>query len=81
MKEVLLAGCSDQQESNDADFPEGPYGALTYYAMEAIAAANYRISYATLLTKVRSALKRNEFDDQTPQLEGKAASKKRQVFT
>ena len=81
MREVLLAACSDQQEANDADFPEGAQGAFTYFALKAITAAHYRISYATLLTKVRAALKSNEFDDQTPQLEGKTASKKRQVFT
>ena len=81
MQEVLLAGCSDQQEANDADFPEGAQGAFTYYALKAITAADYRISYATLLTKVRAALESNEFDDQTPQLEGKTASKNRQVFT
>jgi hypothetical protein len=81
MKDVLLAGCSDHQEANDVDFPEGAQGAFTYFALKAITAANYRISYATLLTKVRAALKSNAFDDQTPQLEGKAASKKRQVFT
>jgi len=81
MKEVLLAGCSDQQEANDVDFPEGAQGAFTYYALKAITAANYRISYATMLTKVRAALRSNQFDDQTPQLEGKAANKRRQVFT
>ena len=81
MKELLLAGCSDQQESNDVDFPEASHGAMTYYALRAIAGANYRISYATLLGRVRSALRTNGFLDQTPQLEGKASAKRRQVFT
>jgi metacaspase-1 len=81
MHEVLLAGCSDQQESYDADFPAGPQGALTHFALQAIADANYRITYATLLSKVRSALLANDFADQTPQLEGKAANKRRLLFT
>ena len=81
MTEVLLAGCSDQQESNDVDFPDGAQGALTYYALRAIADADYRITYSTLLTKVRSALRTSGFEDQTPQLEGKAANKRRQIFT
>jgi uncharacterized caspase-like protein len=81
MHEVLLAGCSDEQESNDVDFPEGAQGAFSYYALRAIAGANYRISYATLLSKVRAALEGNGFEDQTPQLEGKSRNKRRQVFT
>jgi hypothetical protein len=81
MNETLLAGCSDQQESNDADFPEGAHGALTYYTLRAIADAKYRINYSRLLTNVRAALEANGFEDQTPQLEGKAANKRRQVFT
>src|SRR5262249_4644368 len=72
MTEVLLAGCSDIQQSNDVDFPEGAHGALTYYALQAITDANYRITYSTLLDSVRSALETNGFNDQTPQLEGKA---------
>jgi metacaspase-1 len=81
MAEVLLAGCSDEQESNDVDFPEGAHGALTYYALKTIADANYRITYSGLVTKVRSALRSNGFDSQTPQLEGKTSNKRRQIFT
>jgi metacaspase-1 len=81
MHELLLAACNDQQEASDADFPEGAQGAFTYYALKALAAAHYRMSYATLLTKVRAALNANEFRDQSPQLEGKAANKRRQAFT
>ena len=81
MHELLLAACNDQQEASDADFPEGAQGAFTYYALKSLAAAHYRMSYATLLAKVRAALNANEFRDQSPQLEGKDASKGRQVFT
>jgi uncharacterized caspase-like protein len=81
MHEVLLAGCSDEQESNDVDFPEGAHGALSYYALKTIADAKYRITYGALLNKVKSALQSNGFDSQTPQLEGKAVNKRRQIFT
>jgi hypothetical protein len=81
MREILLAGCSDHQESNDVAFPEGAQGAFSYYALRAIADAKYRIGYATLIAKVQASLRANRFDDQTPQLEGKAANKRRQVFT
>ena len=32
MHEILLAGCSDQQESNDVAFPEGAQGAFRFRA-------------------------------------------------
>ncbi|HKY16460.1 MAG TPA: caspase family protein [Microthrixaceae bacterium] len=81
MREVLLAGCSDQQESYDVDFEEGAHGALTYYALRAIEAADYDITYEQLHARTKAALRKNGFADQTPQLEGKAANKKRKVFT
>ena len=81
MHEVLLAGCSDQQESYDVDFPGSAHGALTYYALKAITDADYKITYEQLHAKTKAALKANGFGDQTPQLEGKASNKKRKVFT
>ena len=59
MNELLLAGVQRPAGSRPTPtFPEGPQGAFTYYALKALAAAHYRMSYATLLTKVRAALQR-----------------------
>ncbi|NUO09590.1 MAG: caspase family protein [Candidatus Brocadia sp.] len=80
MKELLISGCTDKEYSYDA-LIEGVYhGAMTYFALKAIRDANYKITYAQLLTRMRFMLDQAGYP-QHPQLEGKYTNKKRQVFT
>lgn len=80
MKDVLLAGCTPNEYSYDA-LIEGTYhGAMTYYALQAIKAANYQITYAQLHARLRYLLDANGYP-QHPQLEGNAKNKKKQIFS
>jgi hypothetical protein len=80
MKEVLLSGCSDKEYSYDA-LIEGTYhGAMTYFALQAIKAANYQITYKQLFTRVNFLLDDAGYP-QHPQLEGRQVNKKRLLFT
>lgn len=79
MRELILSGCNPRQSSWDDQFGDVFHGALTYYAHQVIREANYRISWADLHAKVTTLLQDNMFE-QTPQLEGKAAAKKGQIF-
>jgi metacaspase-1 len=78
MKEILLSGCSDKEYSYDAYFNGTYNGAMTYYAMQAIREAKYKLTYAQLHSRILSLI--DEYP-QTPQLEGKAANKKKQIFS
>jgi hypothetical protein len=80
MKDVLVAACTDIELAYDAKFGDKHHGALTYFALHTIRAANYKIAYAELVKRVKSLLKKNRFP-QHPQLEGKRGNKKRQIFT
>lgn len=80
MKELLLSGCGEREYSYDALIGGVYHGAMTYYALQAIRAASFRITYAELVGRVKSLLAEAGFD-QHPQLEGKSQNKKRQVFT
>ena len=77
MKEVLIAGCTDKQYSYDAYFDGIYHGAMTYYAMQAIRAANYKLTYAQLHSRITNLI---EDYPQNPQLEGNTANKKKQIF-
>lgn len=77
MKEVLLSGCNDKQYSYDADFDGTPHGAMTYFALRAIERAGYKLTWEELHRRVRRAI--TDYP-QSPQLEGSAANKKRQIF-
>ncbi|MCK5058539.1 MAG: caspase family protein [Candidatus Aminicenantes bacterium] len=80
MKEILLSGCKDSEYSYDA-LIEGKYhGAMTYFAINAIVAANYKITYAQLVERVNYLLEEAAYP-QHPQLEGNKENKKRQMFT
>jgi hypothetical protein len=80
MRELLLAGCRHNESSWDAEL-EGKFnGAMSFYAMRVIEAANYRLTYEDLARRVKRRLTAAEFD-QHPQLEGKDANKRRQIFT
>ena len=80
MKEVLVSGCKDNQYSYDARFGAVYHGAMTYFALEIIRAANYRITYADLWDQLVVRLTQEGYD-QEPQLEGKASAKHRLLFS
>jgi len=77
MNEVLLSGCTDKEYSYDAYFDGVYHGAMTYYALQAIRAANYRLTYAQLHRRIGNLI---EDYPQNPQLEGKTINKRRQIF-
>jgi len=77
MNEVLFSGCTDKEYSYDAYFDGVYHGAMTYYALQAIRAANYRLTYAQLHRRIGNLI---EDYPQNPQLEGKTINKKRQIF-
>jgi hypothetical protein len=80
MKDVLLSGCTDEEYSYDARIGGVYHGAMTYYALKAIQEANYQITYQQLRTRVLHLLDDGGYP-QHPQLEGKKANKKKQIFT
>ena len=82
MKEILLSGCKSNQTSADAYIKDINqfYGAMSYYAMQTIKDANYKLTYAQLHERMLPTLE-NEQYDQVPQLEGKDTNKRRQIFT
>ncbi|MCY7376929.1 MAG: caspase family protein [Pyrinomonadaceae bacterium] len=77
MHEVLLSGCSDKEYSYDAYFDGVYHGAMTFYALQAIRAANYQLTYAQLHKRIGNLI---EDYPQHPHLEGTTANKKRQIF-
>ena len=77
MREVLIAGCTDKQYSYDAYFDGTYHGAMTYYAMQAIRDAKYKLTYAQLHSRITNLI---EDYPQNPQLEGNTANKKKQIF-
>jgi hypothetical protein len=80
MKEILLSGCTDREYSYDA-FIQGKYhGAMTYYALQAIREANYQLTYQQLHSRLLFLLDDAGYN-QHPRLEGRAANKKRPLFT
>ena len=80
MKEVLLSGCTDKEYSYDALINGKYHGAMTYFALQAIQAANYKITLRQLHDRVNSLLD-NAGYPQHPQLEGRYSNKKRLIFT
>lgn len=80
MKEVLLSGCTDKEYSYDALIGGVYHGAMTYYALQAIRAANYQITYQQLHARLLYLLDDAGYP-QHPQLEGRKANKKRQILT
>lgn len=80
MKEVLLSGCTDKEYSYDA-LIEGKYhGAMTYFALKAIREANYEITFRQLHTRLRTLVDDAGYP-QHPQMEGRSANKKKQIFS
>jgi metacaspase-1 len=80
MREVLISGCNDHQESIDAKFGSIYHGAMTYFALDILRAAGYRITYQAFWDEIVVRLEDEGFD-QEPQVEGKASAKRRLVFS
>jgi hypothetical protein len=80
MNELLLSGCRADQYSYDAKFGRRFHGAMTQTALATIAAADHHITWAQLHRQLVPALRAANYD-QEPQLEGRAANKRRQIFT
>ncbi|HEX9971987.1 MAG TPA: caspase family protein [bacterium] len=79
MKEILIAGCKDNQFSYDAQMGSIFHGAMSFFALQEIRAANYNITYADLVKRVVKQLDKASFNQQ-PQLEGKRENKSKQIF-
>lgn len=79
MREVLISGCNDHQSSFDAKFGSVYHGAMTFFALDILRAARYRLTYAALSNELVVRLDEEGFD-QEPQVEGKASARKRLVF-
>lgn len=79
MNEILLSGCTSKEYSYDAQIGSAFHGAMTFYALQVIAQAGYRITYADLARQVNLALETEGYS-QHPQLEGKSHNKKKLVF-
>ena len=73
IKELLITGCRDTQTSADAHIGGSFNGALTYYLVESIKAAQGKLTYRELHQHTTAQLKKNDFD-QVPQLEGRRTS-------
>jgi len=73
IKEMLITGCRDTQTSADARIGGSFNGALTYYLVESIKAAQGNLTYRELHQHTIAQLKKNDFD-QVPQLEGRRTS-------
>ena len=80
MKEILISGCTDKEYSYDALIGGVYHGAMTYFALQAIKAANYQITYAQLHERLNFLVEEAGYP-QHPQLEGNIENKKRQIFT
>jgi metacaspase-1 len=80
MKEILLSGCKSNQTSADAYIDNDYYGAMSYHAVKAIRDANYKLTYGQLHKRLLGLLEEGMYD-QIPQLEGKEANKKEQIFS
>jgi hypothetical protein len=78
MTEILLSGCTDKEYSYDAYFNGTYHGAMTYFALRAIRESNYQLTYSQLHQRLGNLIE--EDYPQHPQLEGKQANKKRQIF-
>jgi metacaspase-1 len=80
MKEILLSGCTDKEYAYDALLGGAYHGAMTHFALRAIRAAHYQITYTQLYARLNVLLGKADYA-QHPQLEGMSQNKQRQVFT
>ena len=78
MREVLIAGCTDREYSYDAMIEGRYHGAMTFYALQAIKAADYKITYRRLHQRLQNLISTYP---QHPQLEGHRENLDRQIFS
>jgi hypothetical protein len=79
MKDVLVAACSSREVAWDLEQAR-PQGAMTHYALRAMRAADYRLSYDDLEQRLR-ALISDSPNRQTPRIEGNGTNTSRQLFS
>ena len=80
MKEILISATNDIEFAYDDKFDDVYHGALSYYALQTIRNADYKITYAELVKKINQQLTKAHYP-QHPQLEGKQENKEGQIFT
>ena len=80
MREVLISACNNHEEALDAKFGSVHHGAMTYFALDILRAAGYKMTYHALWDALVVRLEQEGFA-QEPQVEGKTSAKKRRVFT
>jgi hypothetical protein len=80
MREVLVSACNDHEEAIDAKFGSVYHGAMTFFALGILRAANYDITYKALWDQLVVRLDEEGYP-QEPQVEGKSSAKRRRVFT
>ena len=80
MKELLVSGCLDTEYSYDDKFGHRYHGAMTYHALQSLAAADWRIRYEDWVDDTNTRLAADLYH-QHPQLEGRSAAKRRWVFS
>jgi metacaspase-1 len=67
---VLVSGCSQREESSDAEIDGRPNGALTYYLLQTLSLPNgLNQPLVDIVRRTRAALQANHYP-QHPQLEG-----------
>jgi len=80
MKEILLSGCTDKEYSYNALIGGNYHGAMTYFALQAIQVAGYKITLQQLCESVNLMLDEAGYS-QHPQLEGNAVNKVQLIFS
>ena len=80
MREVLVSGCRDNQYSYDANIDGTYHGAMSYFALQIIEEADYKLTYEQLWDRLVSRLDEEGYD-QEPQVEGKTGNKRRRLFS
>lgn len=80
MKEILLTGSSDKEYSYDAFLGSAYHGVMSHFALQAIRAADYAITYQQLHDRLAYLVEDAGYP-QHPQLEGSLENKRRQIFT
>ncbi|CAN5117366.1 hypothetical protein BH18ACT4_BH18ACT4_07740 [soil metagenome] len=79
MNHVLLSGCTDREYSYDARIEGDYHGAMSYYAIQAITEADYKLTWSELHERLLTLIDEAQYN-QHPRLEGPAEHKGRQIF-
>lgn len=80
MRDVLISACRDNQTAADAKFGSTYHGALTFFALEILGTARYRMTHKALWDALVVRMDQEGFD-QEPQIEGRQSTRRRRVFT